>query len=137
MHDPVADLSRFCCQNSACGDFGVRKTGRITVHSRQARNPILRCRLCGKTFASTRGTVYFRSKKPKDEVDAIINHVADGNGIRQTSRLLMVSKNTVMDYAHKAGEHARALHDELVRDVDQGEVQLDEKWSFVKKSKDT
>ena len=35
-----------------------------------------------------------------------------------------------------AGDHARALHDELVRDVQVKEAQADEKWSFVGKKRE-
>jgi transposase-like protein len=40
--------------------------------------------------------------------------VDEGCGVRKTSRLVGVNKNTVIRYSRLAGEHARALHDELV-----------------------
>ena len=40
--------------------------------------------------------------------------LADGCGVRQTSRLVGVGKDTVVRYGLLAGGHARQLHDELV-----------------------
>ena len=44
----------------------------------------------------------------------MLEHLADGCGVRQTSRLAKVHRDTVARLAHKAGGHAQQLHDELV-----------------------
>ena len=63
-----------------------------------------------------------------------MEHLREGCGIRGTSRLVKVHKNSVMRYARLAGDHANKLHDELVATSPMTrEVQLDEKWSFVYK----
>ena len=49
-----------------------------------------------------------------DKAQAVLAHLADGCGVRQTSRLTGVGTNTVTRYALRAGGHARQLHDELV-----------------------
>jgi transposase-like protein len=51
---------------------------------------------------------------PHDKAMAIRQHLADGCGIRQTARLVGVSKDTVTRLALLAGHHAQATHDELV-----------------------
>jgi len=38
---------------------------------------------------------------------------------------------------HIAGEHAKALHDELVNGVIVTEAQADEKWNFVGKKRES
>jgi hypothetical protein len=110
------DLSRFCCQNPGCPDYGQRGKGNLTVPMRygaQGRR-LLRCRTCKARFSERRGTPLFDARLPADRALAVLQHLADGCGVRQTGRLVGVNKNTVARYAVQAGGHAQQLHDELV-----------------------
>jgi hypothetical protein len=51
---------------------------------------------------------------PHDKVLAILQHLAEGCGVRQTARLVGVNKDTVTRLALWAGQHAQATHDEWV-----------------------
>jgi len=68
-----------------------------------------------------------------ERVVAIAEHLKEGCGIRKTARLTGASKTGVTNVGIRLGLHARALHDERVRDLEIDEVQFDEKWSFVGK----
>jgi LacI family transcriptional regulator len=110
------DLERFCCQNLECPDYGNRGHGNLTVCMRygQQQRRLLYCRTCKGRFSERKGTPLFDARLPEDKVVAVLQHVAEGVGVRQTSRLVGVSKDTVVRYCLRAGEHARQLHDELV-----------------------
>ncbi len=54
------------------------------------------------------------SAGPEEKATAVLEHIAEGCGVRQTERLVGVHRDTVTRYTHKAGEHAKAAHDELV-----------------------
>ena len=110
------DLSCFCCQNDTCPDYGKRDHGNLTVCDRYGpqRRRLLRCRTCKARFSERKGTPLFDSRLPEDKVVAVLRHLADDCGIRQTSRLVGVTPNTVVRYAVQAGDHAEQLHDELV-----------------------
>ena len=82
-------------------------------------------------FSERRGTALFGVGTPADKAISVLEHIADGCGVRQTARLTGVTTNTVMRLTNKAGVHAGATHDELARHLAANEVQLDEKWSFV------
>ena len=113
---PDDDLSRFCCLNEECPDYGKRDHGNLTVPMRyggQGRR-LLRCRTCKARFSERKGTPLFDSRLPQDKVVALLHHVAEGVGVRKTSRLVGVSKDTVVRYSVQAGSHAQKLHDELV-----------------------
>ena len=100
------DLSRFCCLNCDCPEYGKRGAGNLTVTARYGP---------GKArFSEFKGTPLFNSKLPHDKVLAILEHLAEGCGVRQTGRLCRVNPNTVARYSRLAGGHARDLHDELV-----------------------
>lgn len=110
-------LSQFCCQNPRCVAYGARGAGNLTVCGRigkPKRIRQLRCRTCKQRFSERKGTVFYRSHMPPAKVISILQHVQEGNGMRQTGRLLNVKEDTVIRYAKKAGGHARSLHQELV-----------------------
>lgn len=111
------DLARFCCQNPACQDHGRRGGNNLGVHSRcgvQKQYRILVCRTCGGRFSERKGTALFRSHRPAEKAVSILEHLAEGCGIRPTERLVKVHRDTVMRSGRWAGEHAQAAHDELV-----------------------
>jgi LacI family transcriptional regulator len=110
------DLTRFCCQNEACADYGKRGHGNLTVCARYGpqQRRLLYCRSCKARFSERKGTPLFDSRWPEDQALAVLQHIAEGVGVRKTSRLVGVNKDTVVRYSLRAGEHAEQLHDELV-----------------------
>lgn len=112
------DLSRFCCLNSECPDHGVRGLNNLSVcgHYGKDSPPIrfLRCRSCGARFSERKGTPLFRSHLTRQKATAVLEHIEEGCGVRQTERLVGVHRDTVTRYALKAGGHSKAAHDELV-----------------------
>jgi IS1 family transposase/transposase-like protein len=131
------DLSRFCCQNSRCADFGRRNAANLTVTGRLGKSRqfrLLYCRTCRARFSERKGTPLYRAHLPEDKVTSILDHITEGCGVLKTARLVKVHPDTVSRYGRKAGEHSRAAHDELVvHSPETRELQMDEKWSFVAK----
>jgi transposase-like protein len=113
----MEDLSRFCCQNDRCVAYGSRGAGNLSVcgHIDKARTiRQLYCSICKKRFSERKGTVFYWSHMPKEKVISILRHVQEGNGMRQTGRLVGTKEDTVIRYVRKAGVHARKLHQKLV-----------------------
>jgi LacI family transcriptional regulator len=110
------DLSPFCCQNADCPDYGKRGHGNLTVTGRYGtqQRRLLRCRTCKARFSERKGTPLFGSLLPEDKIVTLLHHIAEGCGVRQTSRLIGVNKNTVVRFCSLAGAQAQQLHDELV-----------------------
>lgn len=110
------DLPHFCCQNVACPDFGKRGHGNLTVcgHYGPRRRRLLYCRSCHARFSERKGTPLFDTRLAEAKAVAILHHLAEGCGVRQTARLVGVSKDTVVRYSLRAGGHAQQLHDDLV-----------------------
>jgi transposase-like protein len=110
------DLSVFCCLNPDCPDYGQRGLANLTVCGqygpRQTR--LLYCRSCKDRFSERKGTPLFDTRLSEAQVVAVLHHLAEGCGVRQTARLTGVSKDTVIRYSLRAGEHAQQLHDDLV-----------------------
>lgn len=113
----MEDLSSFCCLNDRCLAYRSRGAGNLSVcgHTDKAKTiRLLYCRTCKDRFTERKGTVFYRSHMPKEKVISILAHVDEGNGMRQTGRLVGSKEDTVISYVKKAGAHAQALHQELV-----------------------
>ena len=111
------DLSRSCCLNPECPDHGTRGGINLSVCGRYGKDDsirFLRCRSCGDRFSERKGTPLLHSHLTKQKAAAVLEHIAEGCGVRQTERLVGVHRDTVTRYTRKAGEHAKAAHDELV-----------------------
>ena len=110
-------LSKFCCQNKKCQDYGKRGTNNLTVCGWYGKNNHIRllyCRTCKKRFSERKGTPLFGLRLPEKKMISLLDHISEGCGVRKTSRLVRVHRDTVTRYTIAAGEHAKALHDELV-----------------------
>jgi transposase-like protein len=111
------DLRRFCCQNPACSLYGQREQGNLSVcarYGKDGRHRLLYCKACKYRFSERKATPLFDCRLPPDKALDVLEHLADGCGIRQTARLVGVGKDTVVRLAKVAGGHAQQRHDELV-----------------------
>ena len=111
------DLSQFCCLNSDCPDCGKRAAENLSVCDRYGPNDqrrLLYCRTCRTRFSERKGTALFHSHLSHDNALAVLKLPDESCGIRKTSRLTGVHRDTVTRYARLAGAHAKPLHDELV-----------------------
>ena len=111
------DLSRFCCLNSNCSDYSKRGAENLSVCDHYGPNKqrrMLCCRTCGIRFSERKGTALFHSHLSDDKALAVLQHLGESCGVRKTSRLTGVHRDTVTRYARLAGDHAKALHDEWV-----------------------
>jgi transposase-like protein len=113
---PTDDLSDFCCHNRECPLYAQRDGGNLSVcdHFGKAGHRLLYCNACKARFSEFKGTPFFNSKLPHDKVQAILEHLAEGCGVRQTARLVGVNKDTVTRLALLAGHHAKDAHEDLV-----------------------
>lgn len=110
-------LKDLCCLNERCVAYGARGAGNLSVcgctdHARQIAQ--IYCCICKHRFSERKGTVFYRSRTPAAKVVQILQHVQEGNGMRQTGRLMGCKEETVIRYAKLAGQHARLAHDQLV-----------------------
>jgi transposase-like protein len=88
---------------TVCGKYGKRQTFRL-----------LYCRSCQARFSERKGTALFNSRLPEEKAISVLEHIAEGCGVRKTGRLLKVSRGSVGRLAKLSGDQSRALHDELV-----------------------
>lgn len=113
-------IEEFCCLNLGCVDYGKRGARNLRQHGWSSKKKgeggirTLYCKTCGEYFSERKGTALWQSHLPEKKAIAVLEHLVEGCGIRKISRLVKVKKDTVSRLCRKSGEHAKALHDELV-----------------------
>jgi transposase-like protein len=133
----VENLENYFCHNEKCIHYNIPNNGNISVRWKYGKDNdrlLLYCRTCGKTFASTRDTPLFGSHLPHNVVSQIVKLSAEGAGVRSIGRILGISNKAVMETIARIGEHCATFLDNLLVSLNLTEVQLDELWTFVKKT---
>src|ERR1051325_2062100 len=105
--DASEDLSLFCCQNRKCIAFGSRGAGNLVVRDRigkQKQTRLLYATICKKRFVETKGAVFYGAQKPRQKLLSSLQHVQEGNGMRQAARLEQIKEDTVIRCAKLAGK---------------------------------
>ena len=118
------------CHNPDCTARGQLGLGNITIHSRKEQR--YRCSTCGRTFAATRDTPFYRLKNSADLVTLVITLLCHGCPLQAIVAAFGLDERTVADWRDRAGEHAQKFHEHRVLQgqVELGHVQADE--LFVK-----
>jgi hypothetical protein len=113
----MVPIEHFCCQNSDCPHAGVRGGENLYFRGWSGKSRLIRmvyCRTCKKASSERKGTAFERSLLPADKVVSVLDHIREGCGIRPTSRLTGVSRDTISRYIALAGDQSKLHHDELV-----------------------
>ncbi len=114
------------CPNPDCPARGQVGKGNIGIHHRKERRYI--CHQCKRTFSETKGTVYYRLRTDRDEVDKVLVLLAHGCPVPAIVEAFGFKEETVARWAQRAGEHCQKLHEHEVgwHRLDLGQVQADE-----------
>lgn len=99
---------------------------RIGIHSSKERR--YKCHRCGRTFAETRGTVFYGLHYPLWVIVVVVTLLAHGCPVTAIVRAFCLNERTVRLWWDRAGLHGKALQEQIVcqGQVELGQVQLDE-----------
>jgi len=114
------------CPNVGCPDKGQRGGGNIGIHSQKERR--YRCTTCGKSFAATRGTAFYRLHHSAEVMVVVVTLLCHGCPIQAIVAAFGLDERTVTAWLHRAGTHGQAVHEAVVQtgQMDLGQVQADE-----------
>ena len=127
------------CPNPKCKQYGKKGFGNVvsngTYRTRSTgKARLFLCRTCGKAFSSRSGTAFFDLRSPRKKVLMGLRLLAEGLGLRGTSRVLEIKLDTIRRWLATAALHCEQVSNMLVRDLNLSQVQVDELWTFVKKN---
>ena len=113
------------CPNSDCPARGQTGKGNLHIHSHKEHR--YRCDVCEKTFATTKGTVFYRLRTETEQVTLVLALLAYGCPVCAIVFAFGLDERTVRDWEQRAGHHSEQVHQHLVqRPRDLGQVQADE-----------
>src|SRR3954447_16122058 len=96
------------CHNAACPARGRVGAGNIGIHSQAEQR--YRCRTCGRTFAATTGTVYYRLRTMVDLVMVVLTLLSHGCPPQAIVAAFGLDERTVAAWLARAGTHGQAVH---------------------------
>jgi transposase-like protein len=117
------------CANPACADRGLTDKGNVKVHSHKERR--FRRTSCGKTFAATTGTPFYRLHKDQTLFLCVITLLAHGCPLPAIVAAFALDERTVASWQAKAGQHCQSVHSHhpQTKKIDLGHVQADELYA--------
>lgn len=119
------DAMQVFCPNWDCPARGQTGKGNIGVHSRKEKR--YKCRECGKTFAETVGTPFYRLRTGMEVVVLVVTLLAHGCPIRAIVAAFGLDERTVADWQARGGKQCQRVQEALVEQPRElGQVQADE-----------
>ena len=131
------ELSNYWCPRKDCRDYGKKGKGNIIIKEKYGKDEryLLKCRTCKHCFSETRGTAFFCLHVQKGEVLRILAMFPEKGSIRGLARATKHSQGTIISWIRVAGKHSREVTDYYLNDLKLERVQVDEIWSYIKKTK--
>ncbi len=116
------------CHNPACPARGQVGHGNIGGHSQGKQRYV--CHRCGRTFAATTGTAFYRLRTVAETVTVVLTLLSRGCPVQAVVAAFGVDERTVARWLPQAGSHCQQVHQQLVQQgqVDLQHVQADELW---------
>jgi transposase-like protein len=114
------------CPEIECPARGQVGKGNIHVHSLKDKRCL--CDVCGKTFTTTAGTIFYRLRTNPVTVMIVLTLLAYGCPVQAIVKAFGFDERTVRDWQQRAGRHCQQVHEHLVESSqhDLEQVQADE-----------
>ena len=113
------------CANFACASRGKTDANNIAPHDTLKNR--WKCRTCGETFTTTKGTLYYRLKTDPKTVTLVLALLAYGCPLQAIVFAFGLDERTVTAWHRKAGDHCQRVHEALAQTPqDLRQVQADE-----------
>ena len=127
---------RVVCQNEKCDYFRKEKGKDIIKRAKNsAGHQRFYCLHCKKYFVETKGTPLYNKKLSAREIKKICAELVEKKGIRAIERTTKHHRDTIGHLLDDLAAHAKSMTDYLVHDLDLKAYEVDEFWTFIKKTK--
>ncbi len=136
---PKYKLLDEACPNLRCSLYGKKGKGNIvsngtyrTKEGRRVRRFL--CKLCGESFCSRAGTIFYDLRTPEEKVILALKLLVKGMTLRGVAEVLEVKLDTVRHWLKVAAGHSEKVNERLLKELKVSQVELDALWTFVKKN---
>lgn len=124
------------CPNEKCrcyNKIGLRNI--IQFGTQQNGTKRYRCKDCGRTFARTINTPFFRKHFEKKEIIQICKMFSEKTSFRAIARITEHHLDTIRAIATAIAKHCKKFNEYFIKELKLTPIEVDEMWSFVKKKK--
>jgi len=126
------EINRQYCPNAACVDVGKISHGNVKVYSHKEHRYY--CATCGQRFRPSRDTLFYKLRTPRQDFIDAVGMLAERCSLRAIARIKRAKLGTVLHWLEIAGTQAATVESQLIQNLPLTQVQIDELWTFVKKS---
>ena len=123
------------CDQPKCQDRSKIGQGNIQVYSAAERRYY--CTTCEHTFNADKGSFFETIRTERLVVLDAVGMLGERNSLRAIGRLKHCKPDTVLQWLDLAGQHGAAVNRYYIHDLYVTQAQVDEQWTFAKKSKNT
>lgn len=132
MTDELLTPAGGFCPNRDCHDYGKVDQGNLIGWGyNEHGTPRRYCKTCGKTFAITRGTIFFRKRHSRKDILESLAMLAERMSISGIARVKDVKEETVLNWLRQAVQHTEAIEKVLMADYHLTRAQIDALWTYV------
>lgn len=92
-----------------------------------------RCKTCGKTCSEAHRRQFGILRSDPAKIIQTVSMLTEGSGIRSTSRVVGIHRDTVLRILKFAGERAERLLKRRLEGIQSKHMQMDEVWTMIRK----
>ena len=129
------DTRQQWCGSHPSPDFGKLGTPNIKTYSHAERRYY--CTTCQHTCSADRGTFFETWRTDRQILLDMVAMLVERNSLRAISRVKHCRPNTILHWLDLAAQHAAAVSAHLIHGLHLTQAQIDELWTFIKKSRST
>jgi transposase-like protein len=132
MQEKILAPAGSFCWNPQCPDYAKPGKNNL-VKNGHTRKGIQRyhCKTCRKTFAATKGTVFYGRHRDPQTILECLALLAERISLAAIHRVKGVKEETLLDWLHEAATHAEEIETLLMANHRLTRVQLDALWTYV------
>jgi hypothetical protein len=120
------------CDQKFCWDFGQIGAHNIKIYSHVEHRDY--CTSCHHTFSADKGTFFDTLRTDRHVLLDGVAIPVERNSLRAIRRIKHGKPHTVLHWLDLAGQHAVAVSKHCIRGLPLTQAQIDELWTFVKKT---
>lgn len=131
MTPELVEVGQFC-PNEKCESYGDVEQANIIRFGQTAKGTQrFRCKVCGKTFVETTGTLFYGKQTAKKDILETLALLAEGVRISSISRAKGHKEDTILGWLRAAAQHAEQVEAILLKDYQVSHAQIDGLWAYV------